>query len=386
MVVIQHEHRASQVLIGLFCLCLALIWLAPFAGAMIPGPVEEDDHPPPKKDIAELPEPEPEARLPEGIDAANITTYEPQVYARCFSFGLPNNGALRGGVLFPRDTPFYLANRGDRQWSTPEMVDVLLYAARRVRETYGTSHKLMLGDISYREGGKLRGHASHQAGRDADVGFFFKSGQNPGYFLTGTADNLDIKRNWAYLEALLETNSIEAVYLDYQIQELFYQYAKNRLHYPDSYLERVFQYPKGPRFRSGIIRHSRGHHHHYHVRVYSPIAVANARNHQPFADPLLAQLQTKMQALPVAQPVALVTPRKPADSPRTAVCLKRDVEIIYIVRYGDSLWSIAEKFDITVNQLRTWNNLEPKARLRIGQKLTVYPVKPRVVEKAQKPG
>lgn len=393
MIVIQHEHRASQVLFGLFCLCLALVWLAPFAGAMVPGPVEKDDHPPPKNKIVELPEPEPEpepvAKLPESVNLANIATYEPQVYNRCFSFGYAGGGALRGGVLFPRDTPFYLANRADQQWATPEMVDVLLYAARRVREQYGASHKLVLGDISYRNGGRLRGHASHQAGRDADVGFFSKSEENPGFFKRGDAENLDIKRNWTYLEALLETNAIEAIYLDYQLQEIFYNYAKNRLHYPEEYLERAFQYPRGAGARYGIIRHARGHNNHFHIRVTSPLAVNNARNHQPFDDPQLAQLQSKMQAMPVCRPVALPTPAvKPAPVPareEAATQSRREVEIVYIVRYGDSLWSIAEKFNITVGQLRAWNNLESKARLRIGQKLTVYPVKPRAMEKAENP-
>lgn len=43
---------------------------------------------------------------------------------------------------------------------------------------------------------------------------------------------------------------------------------------------------------------------------------------------------------------------------------------VYIVQSGDSLWSIAKKFNISVNELKNINNLSTNM-LSIGQKLTI---------------
>ncbi len=45
----------------------------------------------------------------------------------------------------------------------------------------------------------------------------------------------------------------------------------------------------------------------------------------------------------------------------------------YTVKKGDSLWSIAKKFDVTIKQLLAWNNLRKNKFLYPNQKITVYP-------------
>lgn len=45
----------------------------------------------------------------------------------------------------------------------------------------------------------------------------------------------------------------------------------------------------------------------------------------------------------------------------------------YTVRSGDSLWSIARKFDISIDQLCQWNKVNKKASLRPGDELMLYP-------------
>jgi membrane-bound lytic murein transglycosylase D len=44
----------------------------------------------------------------------------------------------------------------------------------------------------------------------------------------------------------------------------------------------------------------------------------------------------------------------------------------YRVRRGDSLYRIADKFNVTVNDIVTWNSLDPTDYLQPGQKLTLY--------------
>ena len=43
----------------------------------------------------------------------------------------------------------------------------------------------------------------------------------------------------------------------------------------------------------------------------------------------------------------------------------------YVVQSGDNLWGIADKFDVTVSQLKSANNLKSNSRLMPGQKLRI---------------
>lgn len=356
---------------------LTLIWLVPMAIAMVPGPIEEDDVPP-------LPDPEPlfapspvEVRMPTRVQLGNFATYPEETYARCMSIGLPNRGALLNGVLFPQETPFYLADRPQSQWATPETVDGLLYAARQVQEKYGPGPRLLLGDISQPHGGRLRHHSSHQSGRDVDVSFYFRDG-NTRFFKDAQIENIDIKRTWSYIEALVETNAVQYIFLDYNLQALFYNYVRERLHYPQEYLEKVFQYPGGAREMQGIIRHARGHRNHLHVRFISPIAIANARNTN-FGDTYLTDLQKQLlekesmtAGVVIASSTTTIQNYNAAPKGRQAYLGTQGQSVVYTVRDGDTLWSIAKRHGITVNQIRAWNGLTSQSRLRIGQQLTIY--------------
>jgi membrane-bound lytic murein transglycosylase D len=44
----------------------------------------------------------------------------------------------------------------------------------------------------------------------------------------------------------------------------------------------------------------------------------------------------------------------------------------YTVRNGDSLYLIANRFRVTINQLARWNNIDKNKILRPGQRLTMY--------------
>ncbi len=60
------------------------------------------------------------------------------------------------------------------------------------------------------------------------------------------------------------------------------------------------------------------------------------------------------------------TTQKPAAASKTGKL------ILYTVQSGDTLWSIAEKYEgITVNQIREWNNLSQEQNIQVGQKLRV---------------
>jgi membrane-bound lytic murein transglycosylase D len=44
----------------------------------------------------------------------------------------------------------------------------------------------------------------------------------------------------------------------------------------------------------------------------------------------------------------------------------------YRVRRGDSLYVIAGKFNVSINDIISWNSLDPGKYLQPGQKLTLY--------------
>jgi len=50
----------------------------------------------------------------------------------------------------------------------------------------------------------------------------------------------------------------------------------------------------------------------------------------------------------------------------------------YKVRNGDTLSEIADRFNVSVAQLRGWNNLQTSSKIRAGQHLVIY-VDPRRV-------
>ena len=47
----------------------------------------------------------------------------------------------------------------------------------------------------------------------------------------------------------------------------------------------------------------------------------------------------------------------------------------YLVKLGDSLWSIARRFDVHVNDLGNWNDVLSRGdkRMKIGTPLTIWP-------------
>ena len=53
--------------------------------------------------------------------------------------------------------------------------------------------------------------------------------------------------------------------------------------------------------------------------------------------------------------------------------VKRAFAHDYRVREGDSLHRIADKFNISVSDIVTWNALDPTAYIRPGQQLTFTP-------------
>lgn len=89
-------------------------------------------------------------------------------------------------------------------------------------------------------------------------------------------------------------------------------------------------------------------------------ALAQARQRQPLPAPRGEHLGTNSPR-PMAQGSVLIE------------TVDGRTRLTYGVSQGDTLWSISQRFRCTVDDLRRWNHLGPRAKLQTGSTLTLWP-------------
>ncbi len=237
------------------------------------------------------------------------------------SIGFPSGGVLLNGRQMSSG-PLWDVVNPDESWGTEETIAFVETAIRAVHDLYPDSHPLHIGDISEDDGGRLNRHQTHQAGRDADLGFYFKKGQGA-WHSNGTARNLDLPRNWALVRALVVHTDVETILLDRSIQRLLYDYAVS-IGEDRDWLRDVFQVPHGTGL--SVVRHVPKHRNHYHVRFYNRRAQeAGIRAYKP----LLKQGKIK-------PPVVYVNHR---------------------VRSGQTLGHLARRYGVSVRAIQAANGM-----------------------------
>ncbi len=264
------------------------------------------------------------------------------------SIGSAGSAVLFNAVSLPSD-PRWQPAPGAESWATSETIEALEAAIATVGELFADTPPITIGDISAMTGGRLKRHESHQGGRDVDVGFYYEAGKGT-WFTPGTARNLDLPRNWAFLRALLARTDVEHVFLDRKIQQLLYKHALS-IGEDKSWLEHVFQFVRGT--RDAIVQHLTGHRTHFHVRFYNPTAQELGRR----AYPVLVQLNL------IAPPVYTIK---------------------HVVRPGQTLGYLASRYGTSVASIMQANNLRTthlrvRRAYRIPVRATVAPSQPIVV-------
>jgi len=188
-------------------------------------------------------EPEPVALMPDDLLYPDLD----------FSEDLSNS--MMDAVRLPVG-PTHTLKRPHLAWGTPRTVHALLAAFARYHERDTEAPPIVVGDLSAQRGGPLPPHVSHQSGRDVDIDVVW---------LRGRAGSLDLRRTWSLLDALLSTGKVAYVFLDYELQARLFEFARSDGVAVES-LRRVFQYPRGERAATGVVRHWPGHRRHLHVR------------------------------------------------------------------------------------------------------------------------
>jgi LysM repeat protein len=230
-----------------------------------------------------------------------------------------------------------MITRPKRNWGTQETVNAIRTAAAAVAAKHPDSPKIVVGDLSLPGGGRFPPHKSHQSGRDADIGYYVK-GQAPTRLMRVNRNTIDVPRTWTFFESLLKDGKVQFLFVDYRLQKVLYNHAKDVAKVPPEQLAKWFSYPKARVVRGVPIRHLKGHADHMHVRFFNPQAVANFKGYVAHHGPYVL----------------------------------KPVPVHYRVRRGDSLYRIARKFRLKVKQLRKMNRFRrKKTRLRPGQKLVV---------------
>ncbi|MGZ6125349.1 MAG: peptidoglycan-binding protein, partial [Myxococcales bacterium] len=139
------------------------------------------------------------------------------------SVGFADRGRLLNAVQMPRD-PAWIVERPELSFATRETVDALALAFRAVRREFPGSAPGRLSHVAARDGGYLRPHRSHQNGRDADVGFYYRNDRIPPRGVS-REKLMDPARNWALIHALVTETDVQMILVDRKIQAVLRKYA-----------------------------------------------------------------------------------------------------------------------------------------------------------------
>jgi penicillin-insensitive murein endopeptidase len=184
------------------------------------------------------------------------------------SIGTPDSGLLVNPVPMP-EGPYWKIRNPIEAYGTGETVQFIVAAIEAVEARFPGSPRLIVGDLSRRDGGKLNRHRSHQAGRDVDLGFYYLRGEVSD-FANARVKELDVARTWALVRALITETDVDRVFVDRSIISVLYKHASEVENEDEDWLADVFG-RLGPHHK-GVIQHVRNHKNHLHVRFFNPRA------------------------------------------------------------------------------------------------------------------
>ncbi len=190
------------------------------------------------------------------------------------SVGATNSGwQVRAKKL--RNTPHLKVMRPANAYGHPALVLMLKRSSRDVaRGSRGA--KLLVGDLSKKDGGPLTGHISHQSGRDADVAFYVtkdgKSVRSPRFIaFTGKGKardksgyEFDVKRNWLLLQSWARDTraGLSHVFVSSGLRRLLIAHGRKAGASKDTLTKALALLKQPP--------NSSAHDDHFHVRIKCP--------------------------------------------------------------------------------------------------------------------
>ena len=182
------------------------------------------------------------------------------------AMGSHTRGRLVNGEQMPPGTGYHI-RKPIETYGTSSTIDHLLGCFRKLHKRDRKMPDFIVGDISLRKGGRFPPHVSHQNGLDVDLGFVPKQKYRSKYarrFFYANRRNMDARRTMDLIKCFDDTGELTHVFVDYALQRVLYKTARKYMSKAE--LKRMFQYPRGKSTRVGLIRHSKGHVNHLHIR------------------------------------------------------------------------------------------------------------------------
>ncbi len=190
------------------------------------------------------------------------------------SVGKPTRGRIQGTAQIPVRPELYTVRTPNHSYGSTHAIALLQRAVTAFRATSGFTGDVTIGDMSQKHGGRFRPHHSHQSGRDVDIRLPLRAGL-PSTTIPERTDQVDWDVTWKLVRAMLDTGQVVFVFLSTTRQKHLYEAAVRAGTTPDM-LNELLQYPR--RAATAIIRHSRGHTKHFHVRFTCAEAETRCRD------------------------------------------------------------------------------------------------------------
>lgn len=178
------------------------------------------------------------------------------------SVGTPDRGRLANGIALPANDALYTIRNPKHSFASSHTIETLQRGVADFRRSTGFSRQILIADMSREGGGRFRPHRSHRSGRDVDIALPMivdPSGKKP-----GTAGRFDWTATWRLIKSLVATGQVRFVFLSRSRQALLYRAAKADGASSEE-LQQLLEFPRRGR-TPAVVRHSRGHTSHMHVR------------------------------------------------------------------------------------------------------------------------
>ncbi len=217
--------------------------------------------------VAELRELNPELGDQEWVDAASsFVVHRAGARRRSQSVGAPNRGHLLGGIPLPEGVHWRLREHRPRAYGSRTTITALLAALRAYGAADPSAPPLRIGEISRRAGGRIAPHASHRSGRDVDIGYVMKVNPDSDerFWRTATPKNVDARRTWAFISALIEGGGVQQIFISAKLQPAIAKEAAKTLSREQVALLFSAMNPD-PNVHT-LVKHESGHRDHMHVR------------------------------------------------------------------------------------------------------------------------
>jgi len=178
--------------------------------------------------------------------------------------GAPTYGRIKNAIQLPESDLYTRREQPRLLWASGHTIRQIFKAFAQLRYADGFDGRVIIGSISLRHGRRFPPHRSHQSGRDIDIRLPLLSG------LPDTAypnpEEVDWLATWALIKAFIDTGEVSMIFFDGKLQRRVYQAARWHGYTPEE-LADLIHWPSRSGKRTAIVRHSKGHTGHIHVRL-----------------------------------------------------------------------------------------------------------------------